>query len=429
MAEPSRAPRVARGAPATAWPAHLQPLTNANRARHIPVLHVAAGGGNSNGVRIALAGLGAAQAALGHAVTLHLSGPDEYTDELHDAGADAVTVVRSPFIGPAGIGFSAAGERWVTSDAAARASVLHQHGIWPAHSRLSRRWRARNHGPTVIAPHGSLTAVALGFSRWKKTLALAAYERRNLHDASCLHATAEEEVASFRDFGLRNPVAVIPNGTSEGWLRSSGDAGRFREAYGLGPERTLLYFSRVHPKKNLLALVEAMAALGPRLAGWQLVIAGPEEDRAYAERVRETVRAHQLAARVHWVGELHGRAKRDAFAAADLMILPTLSENFALVVAESLGARVPVLTTEGALPWYRLEEHRCGWWVKHTLPPLVAALDEAAHLPPAELRAMGVRGHALVEREFRWARVAAQTTRLYDWLLGHAERPEFVVVD
>ena len=406
-----------------------QGLRGVGGASELPVLHVTGGGGNSNGLRIAVAGLTAAQAELGHPVTLHLSGPDAYDDYLHDDGADAVRIVRSPFTGPPALKYSAPAERWIASPAAAEASVLHQHGIWPAYSRLSIQWRQQVRRPTVIAPHGSLQSVALGYSRWKKSLALAAYERRNLHEASCLHATAEDEVASFRDFGLRNPVAVIGNGTSEHWIASTGNAERFRTAFGLGRERVLLYFSRIHPKKNLAGLVEAVAQLGARLDGWQVVIAGPIQDRGYAAHVRELVRANHLESRVHWIGELHRRAKRDAFAAADLLVLPTLSDNFALVVTEALAVRVPVITTQGALPWYRLEDNRCGWWVPLTTPPLVQALTEALRLPEAELRAMGERGHALVEREFRWRRVAAETSRLYAWLLGRAPRPDFVVVD
>jgi hypothetical protein len=39
---------------------------------------------------------------------------------------------------------------------------------------------------------------------------------------------------------------------------------------------------------------------------------------------------------------------------------------------------------------------------------------------------MGACGQALVEAQFSWPRVAAMAERLYDWLLGAAECPEFV---
>lgn len=400
------------------------------QAAAIDILHVAQGGGHSNGLRMAVYELSRAQAMDGHHVTLQLCGADRFEAERVRGEAEQVRVMEFPLRGHRSLGFSPKGERWIGSSSAANVGVVHQHGIWSAHSRITNRWRARHGGPTVITPHGSLEPVALGYSRWKKSLALAAYERHNLHAASCLQATAEQEVAGFRDFGLRNPVAVISNGVSEAWIHSIGDGSRFRSAHGV-PEssRVMLYLSRIHPKKNLLGLVETLARMGARMNDWHLAIVGPEDDHAYGDRIRRAIAEGGLASRVHWTGELIGQDKRDAFAAAELMVLPTLSDNFAIVVVEALGAGVPVLTTHGALPWELLEEHECGWWVPCTTWGLLGALQQAMSLPSDALSMMGRRGRHLVEHEFRWDDIAGQTARLYEWLLGRGPRPDFVVVD
>lgn len=394
------------------------------------LLHVTLGGGNSNGIRKAVAELTYALASLGHHVLLHLSGADQFDDYPGACGRSGVQTVTSELSGPAAFGYSRAGERWIESPAAASCSVLHQHGIWPAYSRLTRRWRAAHGRATIVAPQGALEPVSLEGSRWKKALALTVYERRNLHDATCLQATAEQEIAGFRDFGLKNPVAIIPNGVSDQWIGSTGDGGRFRVAHGLPPGvPMLLYMSRIHPKKNLLGLVDAIARLRGEATEWHLIVGGPVEERAYHARVLEAIDLNGLGARVHWVGELQGQDKRDAFAAAQLFVLPTLSDNFAIVVAEALGAGVPVITTQGALPWSLLETHGCGWWVPLTTSHLVDALQQAAHMSPAQRADMGRRGRTLVEQQFRWADIARRTTQLYRWLLGQAAQPDFVVLD
>ena len=381
------------------------------------------------GVRNSVVELARAQAGLGYGAAIHSTATPSSAPDGPPADA-GVRVFASPIVGPAALRYSPRAERWAASAEAADFDVLHQHGIWLALSRMTIRWRKVHGGPTVITPHGSLEKVPLTYSRWKKTLALAAYERENLRGASCLHATAEREVDGFRDLGLRNPVAVIPNGVPESWTRSQGDAERFRAAHGLPPRaRLLLYLSRIHPKKGLLGLVEAMGSVRGRLPGWHLVVAGPVQDSAYHERVRRRAQEEELADRVHWVGPLYEQDKRDAFAAAELFVLPTLSENFGIVVAEALGAGVPVLTTREALPWRVLEEHGCGWWIPVGGASLAAALVEATGRSAADLAAMGARGAALVEQRFLWSRVAAETLRLYGWLLGEATRPEFVVLD
>ena len=168
-----------------------QPLIRPRRTSPAPVpqphaptldiLHVAQAGGHSNGLRMAVHELSRAQAMLGHNVTLQLCGDDRFEAERTHADREPVRVMEFPLRGRRAFGFSPAGERWITSAGAAQVGVVHQHGIWTAHSRITSRWRAERGGPTVITPHGSLEPVALGYSRWKKTLALAAYERRNLH--------------------------------------------------------------------------------------------------------------------------------------------------------------------------------------------------------------------------------------------------------
>ncbi|HLL82899.1 MAG TPA: glycosyltransferase, partial [Longimicrobium sp.] len=204
-------------------------------------------------------------------------------------------------------------------------------------------------------------------------------------------------------------------------------AARFRAAHGLPADaRILLYISRIHRKKGLLTLVEALARNRRALDEWVLVVAGPGYDPAYLAAVEALVAEQGLSPRVRRVGELRGAARRDAFAAAELMVLPSVSENFGLVVAEALGVGVPVITTRGAVAWEAVETERSGWWVNPDLASLEGALLSAARLSPAGLAEMGGRGRALVLRDYRWAPIARRTLELYSWLAGDSARPDFV---
>ena len=53
---------------------------------------------------------------------------------------------------------------------------------------------------------------AIKNSAWRKRIVGWAYEYRNLRSAHCLHALADSEYRSIRAFGLKNPVAIVPNG-------------------------------------------------------------------------------------------------------------------------------------------------------------------------------------------------------------------------
>ncbi len=109
-------------------------------------------------------------------------------------------------------------------------------------------------------------------------------------------------------------------------------------------------------------------------------------------------------------------------------MLPTHSENFGLVVAEALGAGVPVLTTKGA-PWRELETHACGWWTDVSVDAIADCPHEATQTSRADLDAMGERGRALVLDKYGWDDAARQMKAVYEWILGQGDRPACVHLD
>ncbi|NJL07916.1 MAG: glycosyltransferase, partial [Methylacidiphilales bacterium] len=159
-------------------------------------------------------------------------------------------------------------------DRALRASdhdLLHLHGLWDYPSIAVSNWRARTGRPVMISPHGMLDPWALRNSAWKKKLALALYERRNLEGAACLHALTESEAASIRALGLSNPVALIPNGVD----LPPPDSSRPRPAVlGNDDRAVMLFLGRLHPKKGLRETLLAWARLKHRApataARWRL---------------------------------------------------------------------------------------------------------------------------------------------------------------
>ena len=306
--------------------------------------------------------------------------------------------------------------------------IVHQHGIWTGVSRVTNVLRQKHGLLSVVAPHGALSPWALNLSSWKKKIALATYEGRNLNNASCLHALSEMEITDFRDFGLKNPIALISNGISEKWLHAEGSADRFRSQYGVSEQNRILFFlSRITPKKGLPMLIEAISNLKNDFAGWQLIIAGTDEFGHKAE-VETLIDKFNLQDNISIIGPLYDQAKCDAVAAADLFILPSYSEGAPLVILDCLAAGVPIITTK-ASPWEELDTHDCGWWVDVSVHALCNALRQALPLSRSQLKEMGLRGKRLVAAKYTWAGKAQKTIELYNWLLGRIDKPDFVVLD
>jgi glycosyltransferase involved in cell wall biosynthesis len=309
--------------------------------------------------------------------------------------------------------FSASLDRALRT-AAATTDILHGHGLWlmpnvyPA--RAVRSGRAR----LVMSPHGMLGAAALAFSSRGKEAFWRLFQKDALDRAACLHATCEAELAEIRAAGLDNPVAVIPNGVDLPTLNRVEDPGR---------PRTVLSLGRIHPKKGLDQLLRAWGDVEPNRPAWRLRVVGPAE----LNHDRQLVALSDSLGlkRVSIEGPVFGAAKLAAYRDADLFVLASRNENFAMTVAEALAAGAPVIATKGA-PWAGLETEGCGWWTEHGVAPLVSALAAATAMSRAELAARGARGRAWMARDFGWDRIAGDMLDVYRWLAAGAERPSSI---
>lgn len=291
--------------------------------------------------------------------------------------------------------------------------IVDVQGIWTYPSMANLRHARRTGTPYLVTPRGMLDPWARKNSAWKKKIAGALFEQAHLKGALALRATAEMEAQHFRDMGLTNPIAVVPNGLNLPELAPRTD----------GALRSILFLSRIHPKKGVDYLLRSWAALQAEFPGWEIVIAGIDENGHEAELKALTQKLR--LPRVRFVGEAHGLAKEKLYRDADLFVLPTHAENFGLVVAEALAQETPVITTRNA-PWQGLEAQGCGWWIDLDQDRLTETLRAALSRPAADLAAMGQRGRAWVQRGFAMTQVADKMREVYLWASGRGPKPECV---
>ena len=296
-------------------------------------------------------------------------------------------------------------------------TIIHDNGLWlPSNHAVVAAARTLNR-PLVISPRGMLTPWAMKYRGLKKQMAWWLYQRRDLRCAQVLHATSQAEAVGFRAAGLRQPIAVVPNGVElPGGTRNSELGTRNSEL------RTVLFLSRIHPVKGLVHLVEAWAKLQP--AGWRVVVAGDDAD-GHQSQLETLIRQRQLTGQFEFLGPVHGEKKSELYQNADLFVLPSHTENFGIAIAEALAAGLPVITTKGT-PWEELVTHRCGWRTDIGTGPLTEALGKATALSDAQRREMGQRGRRLVEENYTWPAAAQKMAAVYGWMLGREPKPNCV---
>ncbi|MBI5663322.1 MAG: glycosyltransferase [Ignavibacterium album] len=298
--------------------------------------------------------------------------------------------------------------------------IYHGNGLWQMPVHFMAKEARKKNKLYIITLHGMLRPWALEQSKIKKKIALLLYQNMDIKSASCLHATSKLEAYEIRRLGINNPIAIIPNGINIVDYPVRIDSIP-------KSEKTILYLSRIFSHKGLEFLIEAWSLIQKsNRRDWRLVIAG-NGDSKYINQLNHLISKKKLEGEIIFEGPKYGLDKIITYQQADLFVLPTLGENFGMVVAEALASGLPVITTKGA-PWEELIIHKAGWWIDIGVEPLVRALIEAMSLSDDERKQMGLNGRKLVEENYSIESVAQKMIRLYEWILYKKEMPEFVFI-
>jgi len=294
-------------------------------------------------------------------------------------------------------------------------TLYHGHGLWqyPVHAMVKE---AQKKGiPYIISPRGMLYPEALKKSALFKKIALILFQLSDLKNATVIHATSKQEMIFIRKMGIKTPIAVIPNAI---------DMNIPRIKIKIQKTKFLIVFLVwFDPIKNIETLLEAYVGLEHNNNEIELVLIGdgPDVYRKELEKISKTLKINNII----FTGFLIGDEREIVFRSLSILVLPSKSENFGMVVPEALIREIPVIASK-ATPWEELEIHKCGWWVDNGVKPLKQALKEASALNTEELKKMGKNGKKLIEEKYSTEKVTDKMIELYEWILGKRKKPKFV---
>lgn len=284
--------------------------------------------------------------------------------------------------------------------------LIQTHDLWMLKLHACHQVARELGIPYIMTPRGALEKWCLRHKWWKKIPALITYQGYDLRNARAIQSTAESETIQTRKYCGSAPVYFSTNGV----LFPKELPKRDNECQA---KRRALFVSRIHPKKGLSTLVEAWAKVRPK--GWEIEIVGTDAD-GYQRIVEDSVRSLGLENDFIFTGALPDSKKWEAYARADLFILPTHSENFGIVVAEALYAGLPVITTKGT-PWTELNTTKSGWCVDDSIDSICQALKEATEMGDEKLTLMGSRGHELICKKYTWSGITKDLVAIYNGFL------------
>jgi glycosyltransferase involved in cell wall biosynthesis len=366
---------------------------------------------------------------------------DEYSwQDMNDW--KPLPVSLSPVLGPPRFGFSPS---FVQKVFDMNADIVQTHGIWQYPSVAVNRWHKKTRKPYLISPHGMLDSWAVRNSAWKKRIALTLYERKHLERASCIRALCESEAQAIRQFGLRNPICIIPNAIdlppaenqAAGGMTQPPAISNYFASMKESGRKVLLYLGRIHPKKGLVNLVRAWSEV--HQSNWILAIAGWDEGSHEAELKRlcaelrvpfanasSSISNASPSVSVHFLGPQFGPAKAACYVSCDAFILPSFSEGLPMVILEAWAYAKPVLMT----PQCNLPEGfkaDAAIEIEPNVKSITAGLDSLFRISAEQRQSLGKNGRALAAGRFNWPRCARELSEVYHWLLGSGAKPSVVI--
>ncbi len=285
--------------------------------------------------------------------------------------------------------------------------LVHVNCCWMPQSAFTQKWAQKLGYKVILSPHGMLEPWIISRHYWtKKVPALLLYQRAAIKNADYLHATAESEKANLLKLGYNKKIEVIANGIDIDSIRMKDNWER---------KKKILFLSRIHVKKGIEFLLEAVAILKEQLKDYTINIAG-EGDANYIASLKNKAKELGIERFINFCGGVYGEKKWKLFREADIFVLPTYSENFGIVVGEALACGTPVITTKGT-PWEELNTKHCGWWTEVGTEATKEALASFLTLSADELKEMGYNGRELIENKYSTKKIAQDMYSLYNKIL------------
>ena len=239
----------------------------------------------------------------------------------------------------------------------------------------------------VWSARGELDTHALGHSKWRKKPILWLI-KTFIGKYPIFHSTCPEETIYIKKiFGADSKVVEIPN-----YIELPVEITR-------NPKKYFLYIGRIHPKKAIDNLIRAVSISEKfKDSGYILKIAG-EGKSEFENALLKLVNDLKLENKVEFAGQIEGDGKQQLLADAFWTIMPSHTENFGVVVLESLAQSTPVIASKGS-PWEILEEENIGFWTENSPEILAKKIEEVLEMSETEYTdyRQGCRG--FVEKKY-----------------------------
>jgi glycosyltransferase involved in cell wall biosynthesis len=303
--------------------------------------------------------------------------------------------------------------RWIAHEVG-RYDLLHIHALFSFTTSVAARAAHQRGVPYVVRPLGTLADYGMSQRRpYLKGISMRFVEGPILRRAAAVHFTSEAEAAEARALGIPFKEAIIPLAVEPATPRVGFEPSPFTRLRG---SPCLLFLSRLDAKKNIEGLLGAVALLKGEMPGLRLLVAG-DGTPEYVTSLKARADALGVSEHIVWAGHVEGDAKSAAFAAADVFVLPSYSENFGIAAAEALAAGLPCVLGEGVAIAEDVVQAQAGLTVNTDAQSIAGGLRRIIASQEGLLR-MSANARQLAQERFSMQAMGARLKQLYTDILN-----------
>ncbi len=206
--------------------------------------------------------------------------------------------------------------------------------------------------PMLLTPRGELSPGALGLKAGRKRLFLSASRAVGLYKGVHWQACSKPESDQIQKFFSPGDRRVFLASN----LPEPGEGGAQRHMTKQPGKLRIVLAARIAPMKNTIAAIRMASKLSGPV---ELDLWGPLEDKQYWQACQQQISLSPPSLNVRYRGEVEHEKLHDLLQNYDVMLMPTLGENFGHAIIEALDAGLPVVISDRT-PWRNLEQSGVG---------------------------------------------------------------------
>jgi glycosyltransferase involved in cell wall biosynthesis len=287
--------------------------------------------------------------------------------------------------------------------------IIHFHGLWFPKYFPYILLAYFMKSPCIISPHGSLEPGALRQKFLKKYFARKIYFDHIVSRATALWACSEKEQSNLRREFPKVHVDIVSIGVDVPILKTEVLDNSKNQDDRI---KIILVISRLNPGKGLVNLINAWGKIQDER--WRIIIAGPDENN-YRSIVQLEIDKLNLNKFISLIGYINPQERDNLYRQADIFALPSLSENFGIVVAEAMSYGIPVLTTNET-PWTKVGLQRGCLCVGVSSSEISKGLKVLMDLSKEEKDCINKSARLFIAQNFTWQVIVTHSKVLLNQL-------------